>query len=176
MAKKGIKNTQIFTNVLQDTINYRLHMMDKTIEISNFLTTVSGIILTVALGKMSTEGFPDSNPMIKLGVFAIVVASLLTISVSLLIIEPESRKRERKTSLFSYGVDETMSKDKYGEFIRGILNNDNKTVQSYGDEMHKLDSVIRKRFYAIRSISIVLLLGIVVGGVLILLSTLGLSL
>lgn len=175
MAKKrdtGLPRKLLVHGVLSDMMNHKTHLYITTVELAKFIATISGIILTVSLGKMATEGFLDSNPLIKVGVLTVVGFSLLSICMSLLVIEPNVFK-DHDANAFDYGtkISEITEKD-YFKSLKKTVENKEKILQTYSNELYSLDTIIVHRFKNIRAISYIFLLGIGVGGLLIIFASL----
>jgi hypothetical protein len=155
---------QMTPSVLSDLLKTKVALFMHTGKLSEFLATISGILLTVTLGMMTTETFSSLPPIVKLGILTIVGSSLLTICMCLLIIEPDIEKN-RDSNSFDYGVKlSDLTREKYIEIIRNTVGNPEKIIDTYGHELHRLDTDILRRFKAIKVISYMFLTGIVVGG------------
>src|SRR3989338_6888953 len=157
---------------LADVLKLKMEEYVLSVNISHFIATISGIILTLSLGKMVTSGFAAEEPLVKLGIASIVVSSLVTILLMLLTVEP-AIKKDRDSNTFDYGTKlaELSLKDYISTIKRNIEKRQN-MIDSYGHELHKLDNVILRRFKMIKSAISIFIFGIFLGGMLILISTL----
>jgi len=157
---------------LADILKLKMEEYVLSVNISHFIATISGIILTLSLGKMATGGFVAEDPLVKLGIASIVVSSLVTILLTLLAVEP-AIKKDRDSNTFDYGTKlaELSPKDYINSIRRNIEKREN-MINSYGHELHKLDNAILHRFKMIRSAISMFIFGIFFGGMLILISTL----
>jgi len=159
------------TSFLGDALKLKMEKYLLTVNISHFIATISGVVLTVSLGKMTTSEFTTLPPIVKFGIVSIVAASLATIVVTLLTVEPVFKK-DRDSNTFDYGTKLTeLSRKDYIETIRKNLEKKENMISSYGHELHKLDMTILHRFKMIKSAIAMFLVGIILGGMLIIVST-----
>ena len=157
---------------LADMLKLKLEEYNITVNVSHFVATVSGVILTLSLAKMTTESFLNDDPLIKLGVISIVAASLVAIILLLFTVEP-AFKKDRDAITFDYGTKLTeLSTKQYIDTIMKNLEKKDNMINSYGHELHKLDKIILHRFKMIKSAISMFILGIFLGGMSIIISTL----
>src|SRR3989344_3356449 len=119
---------------LADILKLKMEEYTLSVNIYHFIATISGIILTLSLGKMATSGFTAEEPLIKLGIASIVVSSLVTILLMLLTVEP-AIKKDRDSNTFDYGtrLTELSVKDYIVTIKRNIEKSEN-MINSYGHE------------------------------------------
>ncbi len=152
-------------------LHHKSEMYVTTVNVCQFVATISGLILTASLGYATTEQFALRAPLVKLGVLAIIGSSLLTIIFSLITIEP-NLKKDRDSNSFDYGSSiENIGTPRYVYTIKRTLADRDKVVEAYGFELHKLDRNILQRYRMIKSTILVFLIGIFVGGGMIIVST-----
>ena len=168
----NISNVIRESSFLRDMLKLKIDEYLLTVNVAHFIATISGIVLTLSLGKVATGSFATEDPLIKLGIMSVVVASLVTIVVTLLSVEP-TFKKDRDSNTFDYGTKlSELSTEKY---IKTIFNNIEKKqnmINSYGHELHKLDTIILRRFKMIKSAISMFIFGISLVGMLIIISTL----
>lgn len=171
--KEGITREKLLVHqFLSDMLYHRTHLYGTTVELAKFIATISGILLTVSLGKMTTAGFLESDPLIKVGVLTVVGFSLLSICMSLLVIEPNIIQ-DNYANPFDYGTKiSEIDGTQYLTSLKRTISNKEKTVDTYGNQFFSLDKIIHTRFKNIRFISYTFLAGIACGGFLIVLSSL----
>jgi len=158
-------------DVLGDMIKHKTEIFISTIELTQFVATISGIILTLSLGEVLAKNFASLPTIVKLGIFTIIASSLMTIVFSLLIIEPRL-KIDRDANTFDYGSKlSSISREQYIKTIENTLSSEKRIIDTYGHELHKLDMTILHRHKMLKSTIIIFLAGLGFGGVLIVLST-----
>ena len=172
LAVDSIQHTLRQNSFLRDILKLKIEEYVLSVNIAHFIATISGIVLTLSLGKMITSGFASEDPLVKLGVASIVVSSLVTILVTLLTMEP-AIKKDRDSNTFDYGTKLTeLSIGDYLKTLMKTLQKKESMLDSYGHELHKLDIVILHRFKMIKSAISMFIVGIFLGGMLIIISTL----
>ena len=172
LAPDSIQHTLRQSAFLMDMLKLKIEEYLLTVNVSHFIATISGIILTLSLGKVATGGFTGEEPLIKLGIMSIVVSSLVTIVVTLFTVVP-AFKKDRDSNTFDYGTKLTeISTKQYIETILRNLEKKENMINSYGHELHKLDTIILHRFKMIKSAISMFIFGISLGGMLIIISTL----
>ncbi len=156
---------------LKGFLDHKTELYVQTIELSRFITTISGIVLTLALGRMTIDSFFSANPFIKLGVFVIVGSSLFTICMSLLIIEPNIKK-DRDANTFDEGKSfMRLTKKEYLAKMKKTASTKKGLLDAYAREFHKIDHIILKRFQQLRRVTYLFLFGLLLGGFLIIWSS-----
>jgi len=169
---KNLSDTVRQSIFLTDMLKLKIEEYKITVNVSHFIATVSGVILTLSLAKMTTSAFLNDDPLIKLGVISIVAASLVTIILALYTVEP-AFKKDRDTNTFDYGTKLTeLSTKQYIDTILKNLDKKDNMINSYGHELHKLDKIILHRFKMIKSAISMFIFGIFLGGMSIIISTL----
>jgi hypothetical protein len=169
---KNLSHTVRESIFLADMLKLKIEEYNITVNVSHFVATVSGVILTISLAKMTTVAFMGENPLVKFGVVSIVAASLVTMILLLFTVEP-AFKKDRDTNTFDYGTKlAELSTTQYIETIMKNLERKDNMINSYGHELHKLDKVILHRFKMIKSAISMFILGLFLGGMSIIISTL----
>lgn len=157
--------------VLGNMLEHKTEIYLTTIQLCQFIATISGLILTASLGFASSDAFLTREPLVKLGILTIIVSSLLTIVFALIIIEP-NLKKDRDSNSFDYGSSiENIGTQKYVDILKRTVADRNRIIETYGFEMHKLDRSILSRYRMIKSTILIFLIGIFLGGGMIIVST-----
>lgn len=169
---KSLAHTVRESIFLADMLKLKIEEYNITINVSHFVATISGVILTLSLAKMTTVAFMGENPLVKLGIVSIVASSLVTILLTLFTVEP-AFKKDRDTNTFDYGTKLTeLSTKQYIETIKKNLEKKDNMIDSYGHELHKLDTIILHRSKMIKSAISMFIVGLFLGGMSIIISTL----
>lgn len=170
--KEEIAHTLRESVFLNNIVKLKIEEYLMTISVAHFIATISGVVLTLSLGKMVLPSFAGEEPLVKFGIVCIVAASLVTIILTLFTVEP-AFKKDRDTNTFDYGtkLDEISTKQ-YIDTIHKNLESKKNMVESYGHELHKLDKIILRRFKIIKSAISMFIFGIFIGGMSIIISTL----
>ncbi len=159
------------SSVLGRMLQHKSEVYVTTVHVCQFVATISGLILTAGLGYATTEQFMLRDPLVKLGVLAIIGSSLLTIIFSLVTIEP-NLKKDRDANSFDYGSSiEDIDTPRYVDTIKRTLADRDRVIEAYGFELHKLDRSILSRYRMIKSTILIFLIGIFLGGGMIIVST-----
>ena len=105
---------------LNNIVKLKIEEYLMTLSVAHFIATISGVVLTLSLGKMILPSFAGEEPLVKFGVVCIVAASLVTIILTLFTVEP-AFKKDRDTNTFDYGtkLDEISTK----QYIQTIYKN-----------------------------------------------------
>ena len=157
---------------LGDILRLKMEEYHRTISISHFIATISGVILTLSLGKMALSSFLTEAPMVKLGVISIVGSSMITIILTLFTVGP-TFKKNIDSNTFDYGTKlSDLTREEYIDSIVQNLNKEENMINSYGHELHRLDTIILHRFKMIKSSIYLFIFGLFLGGMLIIISTL----
>lgn len=157
--------------VLGDMLNHKTKVYLTTIQLCQFVATISGLILTASLGFASSEAFLTRDPLVKLGMLTIIGSTLLTIIFALITIEP-NLKKDRDSNSFDYGSSiEEIDTARYVDILKRTVEDKNKIIETYGFELHKLDRSILSRYKMIKSTILIFLVGIFLGGGMIIVST-----
>lgn len=161
----------LVSSVLGNMLSHKTEVYLASIDLCQFVATISGLILTASLGFASTEAFITSSPLVKLGMLTIIGSSLLTIIFALITIEP-NLKKDRDSNSFDYGSSiENIDTAHYVDVLKRTVADRNKIIETYGFELHKLDLHILSRYRMIKSTILIFLIGLFLGGVMIIIST-----
>jgi len=129
----------------------RLHMQlnatcDKKASVS---LGISGVILIIALTKMTILFDPNFNNgiLLKIGFIATILACIFSVILSVLVILPKIGE-ENWLNLFYYGsFSKMISRDEYVLEMKNLLNDREKIIEQYAKEIYDLGTLdLMKRF------------------------------
>jgi len=153
-----------YEQVLGDILNLHMELNKICDNKANFLLGISGVILMIALTKISLE-FTLYNLM-QLGFFIIMLASLISAILSVWVLKPKIGKGFERTNLFYYGsfTEKLSSREDYAREIQNLLKDQDKIIKHYAEEIWDFAYYdLAPRFRTINIATTILLVGLIIG-------------
>jgi hypothetical protein len=168
ISKKETLPMSLYEQVLGDILHLHMTLNEICDHKANFLLGVSGIILTIALTKISSEQ-TMSDPIIKFGFLIIIIATLISAILSILATKPKIGKKFKRINLFYYAnFIQKLSRDEYVKEIQNLLKDKDKIEKQYAEEIYDFGCYdLAPRFKKINIAVTVLLTGLIIGTILI---------
>ena len=155
-------------SVLRDVIKLQLNAIDKYYQKSNVILVISGLLLSLTLSGLLKD-FPQ-NLIIRIGVFLMVMFSLITVALILIFIKPQTLEGRQK-GLFYREFQNPPTLTNYLKNLENTLKSESNVIKAYASEIQNLGELLKPLVKIVR-ISVMLLLTSLVIGIIILATSL----
>ena len=158
--------------VLEDILDHQMRLNEILDKKAHFIMGIAGIILTIIVAEV-LPNLDKFNDLEKIGIAIISCGCILSLILTIKIIDPIMGDRERtdlfyyKSFLKNYDTGEDYAKD-----LKKLLNNEDEIIKLYAMQIYDLsDLVLKPNFYLLKITSRILLIGIIVGSIFVFIPT-----
>lgn len=147
MEKKSSNLEKSF--FLADLLATHIHLDERVTAYVNLLLLISTFVFALTFNKFLDGQFKTYNMILQLALIVLIVASFITLIMSLLAVRPRIGFKG-KLNIFYYGTYiKRLNKENYKKAVLKTIDNDKNLIEAYTDEIYELSQKVLLPVYQI---------------------------